>query len=116
MTSPIYFSLINKYVRLLYRDEKEDVYAEFMKALWEAMLDIKYYNNDGQVIRFISTAMKNKYLELYRASRRYHDNMVGLDDEMEITMDADNTYDDILLQESSVPCPKEPSTVAPHSN
>ena len=26
--------------------------------------------------------------------------MVGLDDEMEITMDADNTYDDILLQES----------------
>lgn len=42
--------------------------------------------------------------------------MVGLDDEMEITMDADNTYDDILLQESSVPCPKEPSTIAPHSN
>lgn len=92
--------LINKYVRLLYRDEKEDVYAEFMKALWEAVLDIKYYDNDGQVIRFISIAMKNKYLELYRASRKYHDNMVGIDDEMEITMDADNPYDDILLQES----------------
>lgn len=93
--------LINKYARLLYRDEKEDVYAEFMAALWEAVLNISFYDNDGQVVNYIATALRNKYMELYRTSRRYHDNMVGIDkNEIERVTALDNSYEDILIQES----------------
>lgn len=93
--------LINKYTRLLYRDEKEDIYAEFAVALWEAVLNITFYDNDGQVVNYIVTALRNKYLELYRISRRHHDNMVSMDkNEIETATALDSSYEDILIQES----------------
>lgn len=73
--------LINKYVRLLYKDDKEDVRSELSLALWEAVNTIKYYENEGQVIKFLCTALKNRYLELYRYSRKIHDkNFIPKDD------------------------------------
>ena len=33
--------LINKYTRLLYKDEKEDINSELILALWEAVLKMK---------------------------------------------------------------------------
>lgn len=93
--------LINKYVRLLFRDEKEDVYAELVAALWEAVVTITFYDNDGQVVNYIATALRNKYLELYRISRRYHDSMVGMDkNEIETVTALDSAYEDILIRES----------------
>lgn len=40
--------LINKYTKLLYKDEKEDVYEELVTALWEAIQKMMFYENDGQ--------------------------------------------------------------------
>ena len=90
--------LINRYTRMLYRDEKEDVYAEFTMALWEATQNIVFYENDGQVVNFITTALKNKYLELYRTSRKLHDNMANADDvDIKMIAKSDSVYDDISI-------------------
>ena len=91
--------LINKYTKLLYKDEKEDVYEELVVALWEAIQKITFYDNDGQIVNYLTTALKNKYLELYRISRRLHDHVVKMtDDEVDIAAKADNQYDDIIIQ------------------
>ena len=42
--------LINKYTRLLYKDEKEDINSELILALWEAVLKMKYYEDDGKCL------------------------------------------------------------------
>ena len=34
--------LINKYTRILYKDDKEDVRSELILALWEAVTKLKY--------------------------------------------------------------------------
>lgn len=65
--------LINKYVRLLYKDESEDMRAELMLALWESILKMNYYNNDGECVTYINNALRNKFLELYRKSKKLHD-------------------------------------------
>ena len=66
--------LINKYTRLLYKDEKEDINSELILALWEAVLKMKYYEDDGKCLVYLSNAIKNKFFELYRKSRKQHDN------------------------------------------
>lgn len=91
--------LINKYTKLLYKDEKEDVYEELVVALWEAIQKITFYDNDGQIVSYLTTALKNKYLELYRISRRLHDNVVKMtDNEADIATKTDNQYDEIIMQ------------------
>ncbi|MCI9435724.1 MAG: sigma-70 family RNA polymerase sigma factor [Lachnospiraceae bacterium] len=65
--------LINKYVRLLYKDEAEDIREELILALWESVLKINYCNNDGECFSYINNALKNKFLELYRKSKKRHD-------------------------------------------
>lgn len=60
--------LIKKYVKLLYRNECEDVYSEMVLTLCEAVHHMKYYENEGQVITYISVALKNKFHLLYRKS------------------------------------------------
>lgn len=65
--------LINKYVKLLYKDEREDIREELMLALWEAMLNIKYYENDGECIAYLYNALRLKFFELYRKSKRQHE-------------------------------------------
>ena len=46
--------LINKYVRILYKDEKEDVRAEFVLALWEAVTKLKYIENDQSLLHTLN--------------------------------------------------------------
>ena len=72
--------LIQKYVRLLYKDEKEDTYAELVAALWEAVYSMEFYDNDGKIVKYLSTALRNKFLELYRTSRKYHDHIAEADE------------------------------------
>ena len=45
--------LINKYTKLLYKDEKEDVYSEMVLALWEAVMKMEYYNEDSECTVFL---------------------------------------------------------------
>jgi DNA-directed RNA polymerase specialized sigma24 family protein len=73
--------LINKYTYLLYKDEKEDTRSELNVALWEAVNKISLLENDGQVINYLSTAVKNRYLELYRVSKKHHDNEMALEND-----------------------------------
>lgn len=65
--------LIKKYIRILYKDEKEDVHSELVLALWEAVINIKYVENEGQIMSYLCRALHNKFLELYRKSRNLHD-------------------------------------------
>lgn len=89
--------LINKYVKLLYKNESEDTYAELVGALWEAVCNILFYQDEGQVIKYLNTAIKNKYLELYRASRKYFDNTVNADESyMNGQSSVDNAYEDLV--------------------
>lgn len=89
--------LINKYVRLLYKNESEDTYADLVEALWEAVCNISFYQDDGQVIKYLTTAIKNKYLELYRASRKYFDNTVSADESyMNEQSSVDSSYEDVV--------------------
>ena len=62
-----------KYTNLLYKDEQEDMYAEMELALWEAVCKIQFYDNDGQIVNYMNIALHNKFLELYKSSRNYHD-------------------------------------------
>jgi len=73
--------LIKKYTRLLYKDESEDVRSEFLLALWEAQLKIEYCDNDGKCMNYFCNAIRNKFLELYRASRKEHDAEGAMDEE-----------------------------------
>lgn len=73
--------LINKYTYLLYKDKKEDTQFELYIALWEAVMRITILENDGQIINYFSTAIRNRFLELYRASRKYHDNEIALEND-----------------------------------
>ena len=49
------------------------MYAEFAMTLWEAVCSMSFYGDDGQTVKYLTTALKNKYFELYRKSRRYND-------------------------------------------
>lgn len=90
--------LIGKYTKTLYKDDEEDMYAEFAAALWEAVCNITFYNDEGQVVKYLATALRNKYFELYRESRKYNDHTIGIEEqELEEKRSKDNTIDDILI-------------------
>lgn len=92
--------LLKRYTRLLYRDDKEDVYSELTVALWEAVCKISYYENDGQVINYLSMALKNKFFELYRVSCKYHNHMAGVDDtEISMISTPGSLCEEIIVQE-----------------
>lgn len=73
--------LINKYTYLLYKDEKEDTEAELYIALWESVMNIPLIESDGQVFNYFSTAIKYRFLELYRASKKQHDNEIFMEND-----------------------------------
>lgn len=73
---------LNKYTRLMYKEEKEDVYSELRLALWEAIVNIEYYDDEKRVLAFLYTAIKNKFLELYRNSRKISDNECSIEDDI----------------------------------
>lgn len=96
--------LIQKYVRLLYKDEKEDTYAELVAALWEAVYSMEFYDNDGKIVKYLSTALRNKFLELYRTSRKYHDHIAEADETTiyNITSEQDSYNDQITFDDMSI--------------
>lgn len=73
--------LIKKYIRMLYKDEREDVRSEMILALWEAVTRIEYCEKDGECINFLCTALKNRFYELYRKSRKEHDHQLFIENE-----------------------------------
>lgn len=92
--------LIRKYVKILYKDEEEDMYAEFAMALWEAVCSIVFYQDEGQAVKYLTNALRNKYFELYRKSRKYNDHIVDIEaQKLEETRSVDNTYEDVLINE-----------------
>ncbi len=68
--------LIDKYTRLLYKDEKEDVRSEMMLALWKSVTKISYCEKDGECMAYLSTALRNRFYDLYRKSRKQHDHQL----------------------------------------
>lgn len=90
--------LIKKYVRLLYKDDKEDVYAELVAALWESVCNMEYYYDDGQITNYFIRALRNKFLELYRMSKKKHDNTSDIDEfDLNKIVGYVNAYDDLLI-------------------
>lgn len=90
--------LIRKYTKALYKDEEEDMYAEFAAALWEAVCNITFYNDEGQAVKYLAIALRNKYFELYRKSRKYNDHTVGIkEQELEEKRSENHAIDDILI-------------------
>ncbi len=98
--------LIKKYTKTLYKDEKEDVRSELILALWEAVVKIEYYEDEGQCILFLCIAIKNKFYELYRNSKKWNDNQTTMEvredqlhyfdedmDTMELKMDMESILD-----------------------
>ena len=74
------------------------MYAEFAAALWEAVCNIAFYNDEGQVIKYLTNALKIKFFELYRESRRYNDHTIGIEEqELEAKGSMHNAIDDILI-------------------
>lgn len=78
--------LIKKYVRLLYKDEKEDVRSEMMLALWEAVIKMEYCEKEGECIAYLCTALKNRFFELYRKSKKEHDHLLPIEDDDVLNM------------------------------
>ncbi len=71
--------VIFKYAKMLYKDEKEDTISELNLSLLEAIRKIEYYSNEGQCFTYLNGALKNRYLELYRRSKKKCDNELLFD-------------------------------------
>lgn len=92
--------LISKYVRLLYKDEKEDMHSEFVLCLLEAVIAMEYYQEEGQCIYFLSRALKNKFLELYKKSKLRFDSEMVMEDEFFTGIDMNQSeYEDCVFLE-----------------
>ena len=77
------------------------MYAEFSAALWEAVCNITFYNDDGQVVKYLTIALRNRYFELYRKSRKYNDHTIEIEEqELEEKGEVDNIYDDMLINDA----------------
>lgn len=91
--------LLKKYTKLLFKDEAEDIRSEYTLALWEAICNISYYENEGQITNYLCRAIQNKYLELYRNSKKYHNYIVNIEEEHFSTLQYnENSYDDVVLK------------------
>lgn len=92
--------MINKYICLLYRDEKEDMYSELLLHLLESVTKMEYYTEEGQCVCFLSRAIKNKFFELYKKSRKHFDNEVKITDEyLESLYYKQSDYEDVITRE-----------------
>lgn len=89
--------MIKKYTKNLYKDEAEDVRAELIAALWEAVCNITFYDHEGQVVNYLSKAIKNKFLELYRKSCKQNDNIIAVEeDELQNRAGFDHSFEDLM--------------------
>lgn len=91
--------LISKYTKILYKDEEEDIRSELVLALWAAVVKLKYVESEGQCITYFVNALKNKFYELYRNSRKIHDNQFVSEMEM-LEQDTCGAmeYDDLIVK------------------
>lgn len=87
--------LIEKYTRLLFKDEKEDVRSEMILALWESVTRINYCEKDGECLAFLSTALKNKFYELYRKSKKQHDYQLFVENDEVFDISRDENVTDM---------------------
>ncbi len=46
-----------------------------------AVCSITFYNDEGQVVSYLTRAIKNKYLELYRKSRKRNDKIIAVEED-----------------------------------
>lgn len=83
--------MIYHYTKLLYKDETEDTISELHLTLLEAVQKIQYYNDEKQCSKFLTNALKNRFLELYRTSRKRFDNEQLLDQDYEVCILTTNT-------------------------
>ncbi len=90
--------VILKYVKLLYKDEREDTISELKLSLLEAIHKIEYYSNEGQCFIFLNSALKNRFFELYRKSKKKFDHEMLLDRDYDFCS-AYNEYSDTELKE-----------------
>lgn len=91
--------LIKKYMRILYKDEKEDVRSELVLDLWEAVTKLQYVENEGQCITYLSNALRNKFYELYRNSRKDNDNQFASRMEMmDTTIFEETEYGNLIVE------------------
>ena len=93
--------ILTKYTNYMYKDEKEDIYAELVLALWESITKIEYYSNEGKVVNYLHTAIKNKFYELYRTSRKKNDNECIADDDalLNIVSNSEKDFSQVIFQE-----------------
>lgn len=75
-----FMPLINKYSRMLYKDEPDDIKAELSLALYDAIDKMEYFDNEAKCVAYITNTLYLKYLELYRKSKQYHEHMEIIED------------------------------------
>ncbi|EOS73916.1 sigma-70 family RNA polymerase sigma factor [Lachnospiraceae bacterium 10-1] len=91
---------LEKYSRLLYKDNKEDTYAELVSALWESIIKMKYFNEEGKCITYLHTAIKLRYLELYKQSKKLHEHeQTTLPNSSDETIQNDDFIDVIIKED-----------------
>lgn len=68
--------MIYHYTKLLFKDDTEDTISELHLTLLETVQKMHYYNDERQCGRFLSNAIKIRFMELYRNSRKRFDHEV----------------------------------------
>ena len=61
---------IEKYVRSSFWEECEDARQEYILALWEAIMKMKYFDNEGQCVLYLNRAVEIRYYELQRRAAK----------------------------------------------
>lgn len=74
--------LIKKYVRLLYKEERDDMYSEFYLTIVEALSKMTYVGAEGQCVSYLQKAIKIKFYELYRKSKKHYDNETVIENQI----------------------------------
>ncbi len=62
----IFNPLISKYANMVTNEESEDIRQELRIAIWESLFKMKYFDNEGEVVKFISNAVRYRFYELIR--------------------------------------------------
>lgn len=91
--------LFNKYVHILYKDERDDVCAELTAALWEAIIKTQYFDDEAKSVTYLKRALHNKFLELYRNSRKINDNEIDGVEQLAELVSVQEKYGDIVFKE-----------------
>lgn len=92
--------LIRKYTRLCFGMEKEDSRQEYVLALWEAVVKMEYYTDEGKCVIYLQNAVYRKYLELCRKVFKVSKGEVDGIELLEFYAVPKKEIDDLLVVES----------------